>query len=340
VNIDSEFLPIGKLNPDFLSELIEKYTIKNESIVVGPGIGVDAAVIDVGDFYLVAKTDPITFVADDIGYYAININANDIACMGAIPKYFLGTLLLPERKTSKEMVRNIFRQVSEACGGKGISFCGGHTEVTFGIDRPILIGQMLGIADKDSLVNIKNGQPGDDILLTKGIAIEAVSIFAREKEDKLIKTFSDEFVEKCKKFIYDPGISVLEEARLSVQKGGVKGMHDPTEGGLAMGLHELASATGCGLKIFGKEIPVFPEAKFLCDMYDIDVMGVIASGALLIICEKQKSHSIIEELKQHQIKAKLIGKMMEPEFGTKLVSDENEIDLPKFHQDEITKLFK
>ncbi len=126
-----KFLPLGKLTPQFLSELIDKYTISDDSIIIGPQVGVDAAVIEFSDKYLIAKTDPITFVTNDIGYYAININANDIACMGGIPRWFLGTLLLPETATTEEMVRDIFSQVNAACKELNISFCGGHTEVTF-----------------------------------------------------------------------------------------------------------------------------------------------------------------------------------------------------------------
>jgi hydrogenase expression/formation protein HypE len=334
-----DYLPLGKLSPQFLGELINKYTISDDSIVVGPKVGVDAAVINFGDKYLIAKTDPITFVTDNIGYYAININANDIACMGGVPKWFLGTLLLPENGTNEEMVRNIFSQVNRACRELKISFCGGHTEVTYGINRPILIGQMLGEVEKENLVKNENAQPGDDILLTKGIAIEATSIIAREKEAMLKEIYSEDLVKKCKNFIYKPGISILKEAQIAVQTGGIKAMHDPTEGGLAMGLYELASAAGCGIKIFEKEIPELPEAKLLCDQYEINILGVIASGALLIVTSRKMGLKIIDNLREANILVKKIGKIMEPEYGIKLITAEEEVDLPEFYQDEITKLF-
>ena len=336
-NVD--FLPLGKLSPQFLGEMIERYTTGDDSVIIGPKVGVDAAVIDFGDRYLIAKTDPITFVTDNIGYYAININANDIACMGGVPRWFLGTLLLPEAKTTEGIVESIFFQVNQACCELNISFCGGHTEITYGINRPILIGQMLGEVEKQLLVKNENAQPGDDILLTKGIAIEATSIIAREKGERLKEIYSRELVEKCKNFIYKPGISILKDAQLAVQTGGVKAMHDPTEGGLAMGLHELAIAAGCGLKIFKKEIPVLPEAKLLCDQYNLDILGVIASGALLIVTTRKMSTKVIDNLREANILVKKIGKIMEPEYGVKLDSGENEIDLPEFYQDEITKLF-
>ena len=337
---ESEFLPMGKLDPSFLAELINEFTIKTESVLIGSGIGIDATVIDRGDHYLIAKTDPITFVAEDIGYYAININANDIACMGGIPKWFLATLLLPENVTTKEMVRTIFRQLHAACMDKNIAFCGGHTEVSCGLDRPILIGQMLGEAAKNALINNQQAIPGDDIILTKGIAIEAVSIIARQKRKQLETVLSQDFVENCSNFIYKPGISVMDDAQLAAQTGGVHAMHDPTEGGLAMGLHELSLATDCGVKVFFKEILILPEAKLLCDMYGIDPIGVIASGALLIAADRKKSADIIDALKRNAINARIIGKLMAREYGVKIITEEGEIDLPEFPQDEIIRIFR
>lgn len=335
-----DHLPPGKLNPMLLSELLSRYTTMDDTVVIGPKIGIDATVIDQGNFYLLAKTDPITFVAENIGYYAVNINANDIACMGGIPRWFLPTILLPELHTTAGLVDNIFAQIHQACQKLDILFCGGHTEVTFGIDRPIVVGHMLGIVEKDSLIDSRNAVPGDDILLTRGIAIEATSIIAREKSEKLRELYSVDLVEKCKNFIYDPGISVLDDARLAMHVGGVHAMHDPTEGGLAMALRELAMATGLGVKVCEAEIPIFPESKLLCDQYHIDPMGAIASGALLIVSDAQSTQKIIDAFKQNHVLIKNIGKAMPAEYGVKLVVNQSEIEMPEFLQDEITKLFR
>ena len=136
--------PPGKLPLEDLSRLLERYAPKDPRLLVTPGIGRDAAVISFGDRYLVAKTDPITFATDQIGWYAVNINANDIAAMGGIPRWFLATLLLPGGKTGPGEVEEIFRQISAACRELGVSLCGGHTEITPTLERPIVVGQMLG----------------------------------------------------------------------------------------------------------------------------------------------------------------------------------------------------
>ncbi len=335
----STHLPLGKLEPEFLSYLIAKYTTADSSIIVAPQVGIDATVIAFGDKYLIAKTDPITFTADDIGFYAININANDIACMGGIPRWFLATLLLPEKQTDKGLVEKIFSQIQLACRDLNISFCGGHTEVTYGMNRPILVGQMLGEVSREKLIDRKNVAPGDVVLLTKGIAIEAVSIIARERREELNKIYAPDFVEKCANFIYHPGISVLADCQLAVASSGVHALHDPTEGGLAMGLHELSRATHCGIKIIEQEIPIIPEANLLCDQFNLNILGVIASGALLIVAAEEAVNSISTNLKKKGINVSTIGTMMPEEYGIKLVGKQQLMDLPKFHQDEITKLF-
>lgn len=339
MNESSLKLPIGKLDPIFLSRLLEQYTSQDETIIVGPQIGVDATVLDQGDHYLIAKTDPITFVSDNIGYYAVHINANDIACMGGIPHWFLATLLLPANLTTPDMVTLIFSQLHAACTELNIMFCGGHTEITHGLARPIIIGQMLGTVAKDGLIQPQHIKVGDDILLTKGIAIEATSIIAREKARPLRQIYSEELVEKCQNFLFDPGISVLREARLAAQTGGVHAMHDPTEGGLVMGLRELAQAAKVGLKIIEEDIPILPEAKLLCDQYGIDPLGAIASGALLIVVDPSATHRILDAFRQHQLNIKVIGKITQAEDGLHMVSNGQQMMLPQFQQDEITKLF-
>jgi hydrogenase maturation factor len=142
-------------------------------VVLGPGIGRDAAVIDNGgQKLLVAKTDPITFAADLIGWYAVNINANDIACMGARPAWLMTTVLLPESSTP-ELAENIFDQVLDACAALGIELVGGHTEITYRLDRPIVVAALLGEVERERLVRPEGARPGDALILTKGIAMKA-----------------------------------------------------------------------------------------------------------------------------------------------------------------------
>lgn len=335
---DSRFLTAGKLPMDFLGELISRYTHPDPSVIIGPGIGVDATVLAPGENFLVAKSDPITFVTEDIGYYAVQINANDIACLGGQPRWFLVTLLLPDQQMTFESVETIFRQMSDACKKMDISLCGGHTEITSGIDRPFVVGQMLGTVSRDDLVYPTGIQAGDDIILTKGIAIEGASIIARAESQEVSENFSLELAEQCKQLIYDPGISVVRDAQIARQTAPIHALHDPTEGGLSTGLYELSRASNMKLWIEFDKIPIIPESKLLCEVYGLDILGTIASGALLIAVSSHYSQEVVEKLEKSGIAAAVIGRAISKGIGVKLKMEGREMEMPVFLRDEIIKV--
>jgi hydrogenase maturation factor len=332
-------LPLGKLEPDHLERLLRQYAPANARVVVGPGVGEDAAVIDFGDRYLVAKTDPITFATDEIGWYAVNVNANDIAAMGATPRWFLATILLPEARTTPAVVDAIFAQIGGACTELGIGFVGGHTEITYDLNRPIVVGQMLGEVAKDGLVMTAGAQPGDALLLTKGLGIEATAIIAHEKGDQLAGRLSAWEITRARNFLHDPGISVVRDATVATAAGDVHAMHDPTEGGLATGLHEVAQAAGVGLVLDRQAIPIDPLTETLCQVFDLNPLGVIASGALVLAVAPADAGAIVGALREAGIQAARIGEVWEKERGVKMRAGAELVDLPIFPQDEITKLF-
>ena len=332
-------LPLGKLDPQLLQHLLERYTYGGLRVVVGPGVGEDATVIDFGDRYLVAKTDPITFATDEIGWYAVNVNANDVAAMGASPGWFLATVLLPEDRTTEALVEDIFAQISNACAVLGVAFVGGHTEVTYGLDRPIVVGQMLGEVPKERLITTSGARVGDAIVLTKGAGIEATAIIAREKREALQGELSEEELNRAQRFLYKPGISVVLDAALATAHGEVHAMHDPTEGGIAMGLYELAWASGLGLILEREAVPIDPLTEKLCRRFGLDPLGVIGSGALLLAVKPEDAPTIVRYLEEAYIPAAQIGEMRPPEEGIKMRVGGEVVELPMFPQDEITKLF-
>src|SRR6516162_3969861 len=178
-------LPIGKLRAETLQAIFDKHQTKDPRVVVGPKVGEDAAVIDMGDRYLVATSDPITFATAEIGWYALHVNANDIAVRGARPRWFLATLLLPPGATSESSVEALFADLHAACEELEVVLVGGHTEVTHGLDRPIVAGTMLGEVEKDKLVTTAGAKVGDAVVMTKGVPLEGAAIIAREKETEL-----------------------------------------------------------------------------------------------------------------------------------------------------------
>jgi len=333
-------LPLGKLPAPLLARLLEAVSPSDPRVIVGPGVGQDAAVLDLGDRYLVAKTDPITFASDAIGWYAVQVNANDIACSGATPRWFLATLLLPEGRTEAALAEAIFTQIGAACRALDISLVGGHTEITYGLDRPIVVGTMLGEVAPAQLVTAGGARIGDVLILTKGIAIEATAIIARERAEALAGLFPPEFLERCRNFLYQPGISVMRDAQVALGAGRVHAMHDPTEGGLATGLQELAQASKVGLEVDAEVVPVLPETAALCAHFGLDPAGAIASGALLLAVAAEDAAAITAALQAAGIAASVIGRVLPAGDGLWLRQGSERRPLPSFERDEITRLFE
>ena len=329
---------VGKLNANLLDELVSSIKKKDPRVIVGPKVGEDAAVIDIGDKYLLSTTDPITFTSYKIGWYTVNVNANDIATMGGTPKWLLVSILLPENKTDSALVKEIFRDIENAADELGIDICGGHTEITKGLDRPIVSGHMLGEVDKDKLVTNSHATVGDEIILTKGIAIEGMALLAREREKELSGKYGKMFVERVQSFLHDPGISVVAEAHLANQAADIRAMHDPTEGGLATGLYELTRASNTGVVIYEDKIHLLDETRILCSEYKLDPLGVIASGALLIVVGPDDRDAVLSKLVQNDIACSVIGKMTDKEDGLKIIADGEERELPFFEVDEIARV--
>ncbi len=329
----------GKLDPSLLTELLSENEIRDERVEIRPGVGRDVCAIRQDDRYLVAKTDPITFATDRIGWYAVHVNANDLATAGAEPKWFLVTVLLPENDTDEALVRDIWQDLRKALRGIDCELCGGHTEVTVGLDRPIVVGNMLGEAPEDRLVKKDDTRPGDRVLMTKGVPVEGTAVMALEKPERLSEEFSEEDVERGRRFLECPGISVLKEAMAACRAGTVHAMHDPTEGGVATGLWELAKATGLGMRIRRERIKLLEPGTMFCRALGLDPLGTISSGTLLMCVPPEDAHSITLEIKEAGENCIDIGEMRDASEGITLVQDGEEVEMPTYHQDEISRLF-
>jgi hydrogenase maturation factor len=310
----------------------------SSGVLIGPRYGEDAAVIDMGAKYLVAKTDPITFTEDRIGWYAVHINANDIATLGARPRWFLATLLLPEGRTTADLARKIFLDVLNTCRELGIALCGGHTEITSGLDRPIVVGQMLGEVKKSELIRKESQQPGDLVILTRGVAIEGTAILARAKGMELQKKVGRATVSRARRWLVEPGISVVHDARLAVRSGVIHAMHDPTEGGLLSGLAEIAQAGRVGLRVWKEKIPILPETLSFSRALHFDPLALIASGALLVVAAPDSVPHLLLEYARQGIPASVIGEIRPRREGILVIDNGREAKLLIPKRDEIARL--
>jgi hydrogenase maturation factor len=330
----------GKLPLEFLQGLLQRYTRPDERLVAGPRVGEDVAVIDMGDRYMVVKTDPITFAADEIGWYAVHVNANDIATSGAKPLWMLATVLLPESSTTPALVEAIFSQLHEACQTLGVTLVGGHTEVTWGLERPIVVGVMIGEVPRERLITTAGAQVGDAVLLVKGIPIEATAIIAHERADELRRRGYDEaFIQRARDFIRDPGISVVPAARMAAAHPGIHSMHDPTEGGLATGLHEMAYAAGTGLTLYADRVLLLPEGERLCAEFGLDPLGAIASGGLIVAVAPEHAQALVEAYRRAGIPCAWVADLVPEGEGITMWRQGARVPLPRYDTDEITRIF-
>jgi len=327
----------GKLPPDLLSRLLSNAPILDGRVVLGAGIGLDCAVVDAGgDNLLVFKSDPITFTSDQIGWYAVQVNANDIATTGAVPRWMLVTALLPEGGTDERLVMTLSGQLFDACRALDISVIGGHTEITHGLARPILACTLIGEVQRADLVTPRGARPGNRLLLTKGVPIEATAILAREFPERLRPLLGEKGLRQAADFLYYPGISVVRDARLACQSGRVTAMHDPTEGGLAAALWELAEACGASLVVDPSAVAVLPLSARICQHLGLDPLSAIASGALLLACEAADASAIRHALQAEGIACAEIGRV---EAGAAVVRSISGALLERPARDEITKVY-
>jgi hydrogenase maturation factor len=327
----------GKLPADLLGSLLSTLATKDRRVLLGPGIGRDAAVIDTGGTrLLVAKTDPVTFATERIGWYAVQVNANDIACLGAEPSWFMATILLPEG-SNEELAKRIFRDIQSACEALGVEVVGGHTEITIGLERPVVCGTMLGEVERDRLVRPGGAQAGDALLLTKGLAIEGTSVLAHEANERLRGLgMSTRSLAAARRLLNEPGISVAADARAVCAAVRVHAMHDPTEGGLATALYEMAAAAALGIIVEEEEIVVLPTTRELCRVAGLDPLGLLASGALLISVAGDDAGKAIDALASEGIGARRIGTFTRRR-GVIMKSVNQRGPVPRFARDEVAR---
>ncbi len=297
-------MEIGKLPESVLKRsVIKQLHVKRPEVGAGPGIGEDCATVQIGpDEEMVLSTDPITGTASDIGELAVTISVNDLASAGAEPIGILLTVLLTPRMREAKL-KAIMQQVDAACKRYNVQVIGGHTEVTDAVTQPLISVTAVGKVKKGQMVSTGGAKPDMDLVLTKWIGLEGTSIIAKDYEEQLLTKLPESLVETAKSF--DKYLSVLPESQIAVQHG-VAAMHDVTEGGIFGALWEMGEASGIGLDVDLKSIPVKQETIEVCEFFGINPYELISSGAMLIATED--GNGLVRKLNEAGIASAIIGK--------------------------------
>jgi len=337
----ADALPAGKLPPELLAEVLAPLTPRDGRVRVGPRVGEDAAVIDLGDRLLVAAADPITFATDEIGRYVVAVNANDVAVRGATPRWLLVTVLLP-RGTTPDDVRALMTDLAAACRALAVDLIGGHTEVTDAVTRPLVAGAMLGEVQPDHLVTTGGAQPGDALVLGGALAIEGTAVLARQAAPTLrARGVPADTIARARALLDTPGISIVAMARAVCDAVRPHALHDPTEGGLATALAELAAASGAGVHLdVPVSLPVLPETRVVCTALGLDPLGLLASGALLAAVAPADVAATLAALRACGAGGRVIGRVMEAPAGLTMAGSAGISALPTFARDELARWFE
>jgi len=322
-------LPNGKLPAALLAELLPDAASLPEEVRVGPRVGEDGCAIAVRAGTLVAATDPITLVGSGVGAHAVWINANDVAVMGVRPRWFLASVLLPPG-TREDEVRAVFASMRGALDEIGATLVGGHTEITPAVTQPVVVGQMLGWCEGEGFVTTAGLRAGDRVLQVGRTPVEAAAVLAGETQADV----DPELLARARAALREPGISVVEPA-LAAARLGATALHDPTEGGLATALHEMADAAGLALvEVDPDAVLWFEPGVALCRAAGADPWGALASGALLAAFPEPGADAAARSLADAGFEVASIARAT-PGRGVHL---RDGTPLPRFERDELSRV--
>ncbi|MFW2489593.1 AIR synthase family protein [Clostridium chromiireducens] len=318
----------GKLDFDDLRRIIlNNKSVRRDEIVVRNDVGEDCSIIDFGNYEGIFSTDPITGANENVGKLAVHINCNDIASSGGEPIGILVTILAPVNSTLQE-INKVMNEIDEEAAKINVEIIGGHTEVTSAVNKMVISVTVIGKNLKGKSVKTAGAKLGDDIIVTKTLALEGTYILINDYEEKLKKILSAEEIELGKSLINK--LSVLEEGKIGGEFG-VNSMHDITEGGLLGGLFEVAMASNTGFKISKDRIPILDVTRKICEEFQIDPLRLISSGSMLITSEN--GEELVKQLKDKGIEASIIGKICDRD-GI-LIDNGNEIKVEPPKRDEL-----
>ena len=329
--MSNDKLQPGKLPAAFLRELLAGAAAPSADVRLPPTIGEDAGVIDVPAGALIAATDPITLTGKDVGAHAAIINANDVAVMGARPRWFLAVVLLPPG-TLESDVRALFDAMHAALKALNVTLVGGHTEVTAAVNQPVVVGQMMGLREDGEFVPTGGLSAGDAVIQVGPAPIEGTAVLAAEAA-AAIRDLPEDIQQAAQNAIQDPGISVVNAALRATELGALA-MHDPTEGGLSAGLHELAEASGVALLVDDSAIQWFEPGRQICEVLDLNPWGVLASGTLLAGIPASTAEFACRNLNDDGFSATIIANATEG-AGVRLPGG---AELVRFERDELSRL--
>jgi hydrogenase maturation factor len=312
-------LIFGKPDREYLETVIyRRLGARRREVVVGPRFGVDNAVLRIGPRkVIVATADPLSFIpvlgAQESAWLSVNLLASDLTTSGFAPQYGVFDFNLPPRMTNS-MFANYWKHFHDECKKLGLAIIGGHTGRYQGCDYTVIGGGvMYAIGPEERYLTSSMGQPGDELILTKGAAVETTAVLARAFPKTVRKAIGANLFAKARGYLHK--VSTVDDSlaavSIGVHQNGVTAMHDATEGGVIAAAFELAHASGRGAELDLSAIPVSAETNAICMLFRINPLTSLSEGSLIIACRPAGTGKLMARLREVRIESNAVGRLTE-----------------------------
>ncbi|MBQ3105222.1 MAG: hydrogenase maturation factor [Lachnospiraceae bacterium] len=292
----------GKLSETILKRSVIKQLRSNrKEVLQGAAVGCDCAFFSCRKEGMSVASVTTAVVHDHEAMTVVTAAANNIAAGGGSPAAVLVAAVFPKEAREAE-IKELTAEVESACSALGIQVAGGDVRISSQVKKTVLTVTVLGYAKAEETSLPGKCRPGQDVVMSKWIALQGTALAAARREQELIKRFPVYMVEEAKAFA--SFVSVIPEAAIAV-KSGVSRMHDVSGGGIFAALWELAEGADVGLEIEGKEIPIRQETVEICEFLGLNPYELLGGGALLMICDNGRE--LVHKLKKEGIPAAIIG---------------------------------
>ena len=246
--------------------------------------------------------DPIFFPGGDIGSLAVHGTVNDLCMQGASPLYMTVGIIVEEGFGLDELDR-IARSMAQAARSAGVKIVAGDTKVVpkGHADKIFINTSGVGLIPEGIDVGAHNARVGDAILINGTIADHGITVLThREGLD-----FQGDLCSDSASLV--PLVSQLLSASNNVHV-----LRDPTRGGIASALNEIAMQSGVGIELFEDQIPIRNEVRSACEILGLDPLYIANEGKALVFVAQEDAHNILELLKNHSLgrEAAVIGKVI------------------------------
>lgn len=309
--------------------ILKRISFKRSETLTHAGVGEYCAVFDCADKNCVVTTDTIADFTLG-GYKNLFLRClNNLAAKGAEP-VAVQILVVVNEDFEEESLKEMMGEFEALSKLYSVEISDVSVRVSQGVVAPTVTIVAIGLRER--ACSLATARPGDDLVVTKWVGLEGTSLIAASIQDKLKEKFPSHMVIDAINF--DRLLSIIPEAA-TAGKSGVSAMYSLSEGGIFKGLWELADASGVGLEIDLRKIPVKQETIEIANYADINPYALLSGGSLLIATDD--GNKLVLDLEKIGVEATIIGKCTDNNDRV-LLNEDNRRFLELCVQDEIYKL--